>query len=78
VGDHSNLTDYLHFDLDGGKLALVVDPDGTGANTQTQTIVLQNYTSTDALALDLGLNAGASDADILNKMVQHGRLQTDA
>ncbi len=79
VAGNGNLTQYLQFGTDSatGKLALVVDVDGQGAGTATQTIVLENYANKAALATALGLGGSYSDADIINKMVANGHLNTD-
>jgi hypothetical protein len=82
-GEHStadgtyNLTKYLQFGVESGKLVLSVDHDGGATFAATQKIVLDNFTTKDALAGVLGLSAGSDDATILNKMITDGHLKTD-
>ena len=76
-GGTSNLTQYLQFGVVSGKLVLSVDHDGGGSFSATQKIVLDNFSSKDALAAALGLNTGSDDAAILSKMIQNGNLKTD-
>jgi len=82
-GEHStaggtyNLTQYLQFGVESGKLVLSVDHDGGTTFAATQKIVLDNFATKDALAGALGLNAGSDDATILNKMIANGHLKTD-
>jgi Ca2+-binding RTX toxin-like protein len=73
----STLGQYLDFGVEGGKLVLSVDHNGGTTFEATQKIVLDNYASTDALAADLGLSSGLSDADIISKMIDNGNLKTD-
>ena len=84
----SNLSQYLKFELVGGKLALAVDHNGvvdnTGAFTSTQKIVLDNYSGTDlqvakdAFGSVLGLSGGNyTDATIISRMIADGHLKTD-
>jgi hypothetical protein len=82
-GEHStaggtyNLTQYLQFGVESGKLVLSVDHDGGTTFAATQKIVLDNFATKDALAGALGLSAGSDDATILNKMITDGHLKTD-
>ncbi len=87
----NNLGQFLQFGLVDGKLALLVDHDGSGtigttdqgAFGATQKIVLDNYAGTlvDAKAAFAAALFGNSDphtdADIINKMLQTGALKTD-
>jgi hypothetical protein len=82
-GEHStaggtyNLTQYLQFGVESGKLVLSVDHDGGTTFAATQKIVLDNFATKDALAGALGLSVGSDDATILNKMIANGHLKTD-
>ena len=75
----ANLGSYLKFGTDSasGKLVLQVDHDGGGTFAPTQNIVFDNFASRAELAQALGLAAGSSEADILNKMRADGHLRTD-
>jgi len=75
--DSSNLTQYLSFGVESGKLVLSVDHDGGGTFAATQKIVLGDYADTDALAADLGLSSGATAAQIIDELVANGNLKTD-
>jgi Ca2+-binding RTX toxin-like protein len=75
-GGVTNLSQYLHFGIDGGKVVLSIDHDGTGTFTADQTIKLDNYSSLSTLQADLGA-ASTSDADIIAKMIANGNLKTD-
>jgi hypothetical protein len=75
-GGVTNLSQYLHFGIDGGKVVLSIDHDGTGTFTADQTIKLDNYSSLSSLQTDLGA-ASTSDADIIAKMIANGNLKTD-
>ncbi|BAO84482.1 hypothetical protein SMCB_2254 [Serpentinimonas maccroryi] len=73
----NNLGSYLRFVTEGAKLVLQVDHDGGGTFEPTQNIVFDNFASRAELAQALGLAAGSSEADILNKMRADGHLRTD-
>lgn len=86
VGEHdgtgalvSNLISYLHFDGVGGKAVLEIDHAGGGkpATQFDQSITFSNL-SLAQFQSSLGLAAGATDADILHKLVSNGNLKTDA
>ncbi|SEG14398.1 type I secretion C-terminal target domain-containing protein, partial [Thauera chlorobenzoica] len=71
-----SLSSYLSFGSMEGKLALLVDHDGGGAFETTQAIVFENYASTAELASALELDAGWTEADILNRMIADGQLKS--
>jgi len=71
----SSLSSYLSFGTVDGKLALLVDHDGGGTFEATQKIVLENYASTTDLASALELDAGWTEADILNRLIADGQLK---
>lgn len=82
--DTFNLSSYITFGENGGKLVLSIDPDGAGAGGVTQKIVLNNYSggleaAKQALWTDLtGLATGpTSDADLLKQLIAHNNLKTD-
>ena len=78
-GGTGNLSQYLHFGVDGGtgKVMLSIDQDGTGTfTTADQTIKFDNYSSLSSLQADLGA-ASTSDDDIIAKMIANGNLKTD-
>jgi len=75
----TNLGSYLKFGVESGKVVLSVDHDGSSASSPfaaTQKIVLDNYTSLDALKTDLGA-LSTSDADLISKLLDNGNLKTD-
>ncbi|MDD2728998.1 DUF5801 repeats-in-toxin domain-containing protein [Malikia sp.] len=72
-----NLGAYLNFGTEGGKLALLVDPDGAGSGGVTQKIVFDNFSSTTDLGLVLSGYSGATDADLIKKLVEQGNLKLD-
>ncbi len=62
----NDLSGYLHFTESAGNLVLSVDPNGSGASNPfaaAQSITLQGVSLS-----DLGLAAGATDVDIINKL----------
>ncbi|AVR89685.1 retention module-containing protein [Thauera aromatica] len=71
-----SLSSYLSFGSMEGKLALLVDHDGGGTFETTQAIVFENYASTAELASALELDAGWTEADILNRMIADGQLKS--
>ncbi|MCC4117957.1 type I secretion C-terminal target domain-containing protein [Aromatoleum toluclasticum] len=75
--DASNLSQYLHLDVESGKVVLSVDHDA-GTFAATQKVVFDNYTSLASLGADLGLSGTITSDAIINKMVQDGRLLTDS
>ena len=83
TGEHAipggtwNLDKYLNFGDEGGKLALLVDPDGAGPGGVTQKIVLDNFANQDALSLALTGSGGLHDADLIKKLVAQGNLKLD-
>ncbi len=70
-----SLSSYLSFGSVDGKLALLVDHDGGSTFEATQKIVLENYASTTDLANALELDAGWTEADILNRLIADGQLK---
>ena len=81
-GEHSssgtnNLTNYLQFVVEGGKLVLSVDHDGGTTFAADQKIVLNNFASKGDLATALGIPSDSNDLTIINKMITDGHLKTD-
>jgi VCBS repeat-containing protein len=75
----TNLGSYLRFGVESGKVVLSVDHDGSSASSPfaaTQKIVLDNYTTLNALKTDLGA-LSTSDADLISKLLDNGNLKTD-
>ena len=82
-GEHSssgtnNLTKYLQFGVESGKLVLSVDHDGGDTFAADQKIVLNNFASKADLATALGISTTSDDSTIINKMITEGHLKTDA
>jgi len=70
-----NLWDYLSFDTEGGKLALLIDHDGNGPASVTQKIVFDNFAST--AELGAALSSGTTDAELFKKLIDQGNLRLD-
>ncbi|UUZ72499.1 retention module-containing protein [Polaromonas sp. P1(28)-8] len=68
----TSLSQYLHFSEVGGKAVLSVDPDG-GSFAATQTITFDNM-SLDGLKSGLGLAVGATNTEIIQKLLDNGNL----
>ncbi|MGB0360682.1 MAG: type I secretion C-terminal target domain-containing protein, partial [Endozoicomonas sp.] len=67
VDEESNSLDqYLHFEFSGGDTTIEISPEASGSVTQK--VTLQN--------VDLS-TLGASDADIINNLINNGNLNTD-
>lgn len=79
TGGTGNLDHYLQFDTSGSNAIIKVAPTGDfvpgdpGAGTASQHIVLEGG----HLLSDLGLDAGASNVQIIAKLLQQGNLLVD-
>ncbi|MFA7383998.1 MAG: DUF5801 repeats-in-toxin domain-containing protein [Desulfurivibrionaceae bacterium] len=81
TGEHANaasLDSYLNFSegtgADAGKAVINIDVDGSGSGTAGQQIVLDNVSFHD---LQDWAGSGATDADIISKMINNGNLKVD-
>ncbi len=75
----NNLSNFLHFTQDGAHAVLSIDAAGVNpVGAPTQNITLSNYATLDAFTASLGLAPGASDAAIINNLLTHQNLKTDA
>ena len=73
----ADIAKFLQFDAVDGHLVLKVDHDSGASFAPTQTVVFDNLSSRADLAIALGISSGATDADIIHKMIQNGNLKTD-
>ena len=73
----TSLDGYLNFTTVDGKLALSIDSNGAAAGGNAQTIKFDNVADVNALRSELGLSLGASEVDIINKLLSNGNLKTD-
>lgn len=79
TGGTGNLDHYLQFDTSGGNTVIKVAPTGdfvpgdAGAGAASQHIVIEGG----HLLSDLGLDAGASNLQIIAKLLQQGNLLVD-
>ncbi len=69
----NNLSQYLHFTEIGGKAVLLVDHDASGTFAATQSITFDNMSKAQ-LESGLGLRAGATDVQIIQKLLDNGNL----
>ncbi len=75
----NNLSNFLHFTQDGAHAVLSIDAAGVNpVGAPTQNITLSNYATLAAFTASLGLAPGASDAAIINNLLTHQNLKTDA
>jgi VCBS repeat-containing protein len=73
----ASLDAYLTFGESGGKLVMSIDSNGATAGGSEQSITFNNVASVAALRTELGLAAGASEVEIINKLLNNGNLKTD-
>ena len=84
-GEHSavgpyNLDNFLSVAIEGGHVVMSINHSGGGVSPSTtdQKIVFDNYTTTDALANDLGLaGTGHTSSEIIHQMILNNTLKTD-